>query len=194
MIHASQRSVENIDSEFKPEKFRELVVYICKKSEDDPTFGAIKLNKVLYYADFAAYRVLGKPITGAQYQKLHEGPAPQELLAARSVLINEGEARIETRPYFTGTQKRLVIEDGRDADLDMFAPAELPIVDEIIAYFHGKTAREVSDISHREPGWALAEDREIIPYETAWLSAEPISQDAKDKIEQAYTELMSNTD
>ena len=189
MIHASQRSVENIDFEFKPEKFRELVVYICKKSEDDPTFGAIKLNKVLYYADFAAYRVLGKPITGAQYQKLHEGPAPQELLTARSVLINEGEARIETRPYFTGTQKRLVIEDGRDADLDMFAPAELPIVDEIIAYFHGKTAREVSDISHREPGWALAEDREIIPYETAWLSAEPISQGAKDKIDSLVKSL-----
>ena len=189
MIHASQRSVENIDFEFKPEKFRELVVYICKKSEDDPTFGAIKLNKVLYYADFAAYRVLGKPITGAQYQKLHEGPAPQELLTARSVLINEGEACIETRPYFTGTQKRLVIKDGRDADLDMFEPDEVPIVDEIIAYFHGKTAREVSDISHREPGWALAEDREIIPYETAWLSAEPISQDAKDKIDSLVKSL-----
>ena len=194
MIHASQGSVETVDPEFKPEKFRELVVYICKKSEDDPTFGAIKLNKVLYYADFAAYRVLGKPITGAQYQKLREGPAPQELLTARSVLINEGEACIETRPYFTGTQKRLVIKDGRDADLDMFAPDELPIVDEIIAYFHGKTAREVSDISHREPGWELAEDREIIPYETAWLSTEPIGQDVEDEIDQTYLELTSNTD
>ena len=63
--------------EFEPDKFRELIVYICKKSEGDPTFGAVKLNKILYYADFAAYRILGKPITGAQYQKLREGPAPQ---------------------------------------------------------------------------------------------------------------------
>ena len=193
MIHASLETVETLAFEFKPEKFRELVVYICKKSEGDPTFGAIKLNKVLYYADFAAYRVLGKPITGAQYQKLREGPAAKELLTARRALINEGEAYIETRPYFTGTQKRLVIKDGRDADLDMFASDELPIVDEIIAYFHGKTAREVSDISHHEPGWALAEDREIIPYETAWLSTEPIGQDAEDEIEQAYITLTSKT-
>ncbi len=180
--------------EFEPDKFRELIVYICKKSEGDPTFGAVKLNKILYYADFAAYRILGKPVTGAQYQKLREGPAPQELLTARRALINEGEACIETRTYFTGTQKRLVINDGREADLEIFAPEELPKVDEIIAYFHGKTAREVSDISHHEPGWALAEDREVIPYETAWLSMEPIGQDAEEEIKEAYIALTSNAD
>ena len=51
---------------FNAEKFRELLVYVSKKCEDDPTFGAVKLNKILYYADFAAYRQGGKPITGAQ--------------------------------------------------------------------------------------------------------------------------------
>lgn len=178
---------------FQPDKFKELIVYISKKSTDDPTFGAVKLNKILYYADFAAYRILGKPITGAEYQKLREGPAPLELLKVRQALLNEGEACIEQRSYFTGTQQRLVIKDGREVNLEILEQQELSIVDEILAYFHGKTAREVSDMSHREPGWALAEDREVIPYETAWLSTEPIGQDAEVEISQAYDALTSNT-
>ena len=166
--------------EFKPDKFRELVIYIAKDSADDPTFGAVKLSKVLYYSDFAAYRLLGKPITGATYQKLREGPAPKELLDARSELIQSGAATVESRPYFTGVQKRLTISPAREPDKEIFAPGELELVDEVMAYFHGKTAREVSDYSHREPGWVLAQHRETIPYETAWLRSEFVGQEVEE--------------
>jgi hypothetical protein len=172
---AQQGSSSELKSfEFDEVKFRELVIYIAQNSTDDPTFGSVKLNKVLYYSDFASYRLLGRPITGAKYQKLLEGPAPRELLSVRDGLIQCGDAQIETRPYFTGQQKRLVIATGREANKEIFDPSELELVDEVIDYFHGKTAREVSDFSHREPGWVLARDRETIPYETAWLSGDPI--------------------
>ena len=166
--------------EFSDEKFRELIIYIARNSADDPTFGSVKLNKVLYYADFAAYRLYGKPITGAKYQKLTEGPAPRALLSARASLIASGDAEIEARPYFTGVQKRLVVRSDREPDREVFDPGELDLVDHIMEYFHGKTARDVSDFSHREPGWILTGDRETIPYETAWLSADPFDQDAED--------------
>ena len=166
---------------FDSGKFRELVVYVAKQSDDDPRFGAVKLNKILYYSDFAAYRQLGRPITGATYRKLSEGPAPAQLLAARRELIESGDASVEERPYFTGVQQRLVIKDRRNPDLEAFAPGELEIVDSVIEFFEGKTAREVSDFSHREPGWIIAGDREAIPYETAWLSSEPISQEAEEE-------------
>ena len=165
---------------FEPDKFRELIVYIAKQSADDPRFGAVKLNKILYYADFAAYRQLGRPITGATYRKLSEGPAPAQLLDARRELIESGDASLEERPYFTGVQQRLVIGDRRKPDLELFGPGELEIVDSVIDFFEGKTAREVSDFSHREPGWVIANDREVIPYETAWLSSEPISQELEE--------------
>ncbi len=165
---------------FNSAKFKELICYIAKQSEDDPAFGSIKLNKILFYADFAAYRDLGQPITGACYQKLREGPAPRELLAARDELIDSGDVHLEERPYFTGVQKRLAVSGRRVPDRELFEPAEVEIVDSVIRAFYGKTAREVSDFSHREPGWALAEDRETIPYETAWLSAGPLDQDAEE--------------
>ena len=167
-------------STFDEEKFRELLVYVARRSADDPTFGSVKLNKILYYADFAAFRLLGQPITGATYQKLHEGPAPRELLRCRAELIRSGKANIESVPYFTGIQKRLVITHGCEADTEIFNPQEIELVDQVINYFWGKTAREVSDFSHREPGWILSEDRETIPYETALLSAEPLDREVEE--------------
>ncbi len=165
---------------FNSAKFKELICYVAKQSEGDPAFGSVKLNKILFYADFAAYRDLGQPITGACYQKLREGPAPRELLAARDELVASGDIRVEERPYFTGMQKRLAVSRSRAPDRELFDPKEIEIVDSVIHAFYGKTAREVSDFSHREPGWALAEDREVIPYETAWLSSGPLDQDAEE--------------
>ncbi len=167
--------------EFDREKFKELIVYIAAESQDDPSFGAVKLNKILYYADFAAYRRFGKPITGAAYFKLREGPAPRELLVARGELIEQGRLRIEEQPYFSYMQKRLVLNEGSEPNPEFMKPEEQELVGEIINFFRGKSAREVSDYSHREPGWILAEDRADIPYESAWLSAEPVDQETEEE-------------
>jgi len=69
---------------YNEEKLAELILYVCHKSEADERFGATKLNKILFYSDFAAYRQLGQPITGADYQNLEEGPAPRKLPPIRS--------------------------------------------------------------------------------------------------------------
>ncbi len=37
---------------------------------DDPAGGAVKINKVLYFAECAHIRTYGVPITGVAYQKL----------------------------------------------------------------------------------------------------------------------------
>ena len=177
--------------EFDPKRLKELIVYVAAKAHDDPTFGAIKLNKILYYADFAAYRQLGKPITGAAYFKLREGPAPRQLLTARDELIEQGRLQVEERPYFTYTQKRLVLSEGCEPDPEFLRPEEQALVDEIIDFFWGMSAREVSDYSHREPGWILAEERADIPYESAWLSAEPIDQETEEAALRIGAELLA---
>ena len=88
---------------FNETKFRETVIYIAGKCAGDPTFDTIKLNKILYYADFAAYRQLGSPITGAEYRKYAEGPAPDCMVEQSRILVDAGDAAIEERVYFTGS-------------------------------------------------------------------------------------------
>ncbi|MCY4653980.1 MAG: Panacea domain-containing protein, partial [Dehalococcoidia bacterium] len=111
-------------------KFRELVLYIANRSQSDPLFGVVKLNKILYYSDFAAYRILGHPITGASYQKFNEGPAPQEMLGQRRVMVDSGDITVRNRPYFSGVQQCIV--PLRQADTEMFTHEELSIVDGVI--------------------------------------------------------------
>ncbi len=42
---------------FDMERFKELMVFVADTCIGDPTFLAVKLNKILYFADFMAYRV-----------------------------------------------------------------------------------------------------------------------------------------
>jgi hypothetical protein len=44
-------------------KLQELILYVAKMSEGDPAFGAIKLNKLLFYSDFRAFLDARKSIT-----------------------------------------------------------------------------------------------------------------------------------
>jgi uncharacterized phage-associated protein len=160
---------------FNKAKFKELLLCIASKSESDERFGSIKLNKILYYSDFFAYRLLGHSITGADYMNLSEGPAPKQLLTARAELKSEGLLDLEYRPYFNGIQQRPVAKRGCNEQL--FETNELSIVNQVIRGLWPFNGKEVSDISHREYGWKLTNESEIIPYRTAWLSSEPLAQD-----------------
>ncbi len=160
-------------------KFKELVVYLASKSEADPLFGDTKLNKLLYFADFLAYQHLGRPITGARYQKLQHGPAPRALLPIREELEREGAVRVE---HHGRALPRTVTVARRDANTDVFTPEELELVDEIIESLAGATAAEISELSHEQsPGWQLAEMHEDIPYESALISTEPPSSEVADR-------------
>jgi antitoxin SocA-like protein len=61
------------------EKFRELILLIAEWCQSDPRFGATKLNKLLYHADFSSFLTNGVPITGQEYFALPQGPAPRRL-------------------------------------------------------------------------------------------------------------------
>lgn len=161
--------------EYNDTKFKELVLYVSEKLFDDPKFGAVKLNKVLYFSDFLAFAKLGKPITGATYQKLKQGPAPKQLLPARHQLEANDDAEWVDRAYFGGyTQKRVIPK--RKADLSAFNADEIAIVDRVIDDLRDRSAAEVSALSHEAVGWRIAQLGQEIPYESALLSDEPLSE------------------
>ena len=154
---------------FNSEKFRELVLYVADRSTDDPWFGAVKLNKILYYCDFLAYARFLRSMTGATYMKLSEGPVPSELLRERRALLDEGLAEMRYQRVFRYMQQRLVpVREGHELG-HRFDDAERSIVAAVLDFFGPLSGREASDISHREMGWILAEDKEVIPYESALL-------------------------
>jgi uncharacterized phage-associated protein len=146
-------------------KFREMVLYVAARLRDDRSGGATKLNKVLYFADFAHVRRHGRPISGAEYQKLPQGPAPRRLRPVRQRLVVEGAAVVETEDFLGYELHRLVPR--READLSLFDKDERATLDKVLDDLDGMTSAHVSELSHQEPGWRLCNDGETIPYQMA---------------------------
>jgi hypothetical protein len=155
---------------YREDKLAELVLYVAKRTQGDRAAGATKLNKYLYFADFSAVRRLGRPITGADYQKLRFGPAPRRLTPVRERLLRGGDARLEERVDALGYVHSELIPL-REPRTDLFTPEELLLVDEVIEDLRERTATEVSALSHREAGWQLVGEGDSIPYELAFVLA-----------------------
>jgi hypothetical protein len=157
-------------------KFRELVLYISQKCANDPRFGATKLNKILFYSDFLSYALTGNPITGFEYQKLPNGPAPRRLLPVREAMVRDEELALQDITLSNGmTQKRTV--NLRNPKPELFGGREIALVDEVIQRLSPFNATEVSELSHQRVGWIAASDNETIPYETIFISNQPLTEE-----------------
>ncbi len=152
----------------KNSKLKELILYAAKRSYDDPFYGATKLNKVLFFSDFLAFKTLGQSITGHSYRKLEHGPAPAKFTEVRDEMIREGAAALQHTELNGLRQDRLI--HLRDPILTSFSGDEIAIVDEMIALLRNKSATDISEFSHRFIGWEIASMGEDIPYETVFIS------------------------
>jgi hypothetical protein len=150
------------------DKLAELILYVANRTLEDPAGGATKINKLIFFAEFARLRAYRQPITGAQYQKRPNGPAPRRVLPVRARLLECGDAELRQDEYFGYPIHRPV--PLREPDVSVFSDIERRTIARIISAFWGKTARELSELSHQEPGWKLVADGADIPYPTAFLA------------------------
>ncbi|HEX3531439.1 MAG TPA: Panacea domain-containing protein [Thermoanaerobaculia bacterium] len=149
------------------ERFKELILYVAQQSEGDSTFGATKLNKILFFCDFLSYRAYGEAITGQRYFKLPHGPAPRAIVPVLNEMIGQGDCVKVLRSRFGLPQETVFAR--REAKLEVFKPRDVALVDAVLRQLRDNDAKEVSDLSHEFIGWELAEDEEDIPYDTVFL-------------------------
>jgi Protein of unknown function (DUF4065) len=169
--------MKNRDSLADDKKMKELVLYLATKSEKDPRFSSTKLNKLLFYCDFAAFRRFGRSITGHSYQKLPFGPAPKAMLPILDRMKKDGECVEIEREHFGYTQKRVMAL--RPPKVSLLSSDELYLADRIVEDLWENNAAEVSHLSHDFIGWKAAGLNETIPYETVFVGdpATPVSDD-----------------
>jgi hypothetical protein len=162
-------------AEFNRGKFKELVLYLSQRSAADEGFGMVKLNKLLYRCDFEAYRLLGRSITGEQYEKQEFGPVARHLPIALDDLAASGYVVWLRIP--AGEFVRQVPDAREPADLSQFEAAELRIVEKALGDLAEFGGRKVSEWSHEQSsGWRAASIGEEIPYGSALISTEPLSE------------------
>ncbi len=166
------------DWTYEPRKFRELILFIAEKSADDGFFADTHMNKVLYWSDAYALQYLGRPITGARYQKLQGGPGAVALVPARRAMVGAGDVEVKK------VHKKTVTKARRKPDTTLFTDDELRLVERVIARIGGRPAEDVSDEAHKLiPGWKMMELKEDIPIGTQMLDTAPVAAPTKRRVE-----------
>ena len=142
---------------FNRDKFKRLVHYVIWRAGNRDWFGAVKLNKVLWFSDTESFAHAGASITGATYTRQQFGPVPKAIMPIREELAREGAIRIMRE----GRLERLTALT--KPDMQPFSPAEMAIVEwwiEHIATY--ETAQTISAKSH-DYAWQIASLGETLP-------------------------------
>lgn len=176
--------------DFNRGKFKELVLYLAQISEHegDEGFGMVKLNKLLYRADFEAYRLLGRSITGEVYEKQEYGPVARDLPIILDELAAAGRLRWQLVPRGDYTRKVPSMIEGPEAepDLRVFSPDEWAIVERARSELATHGGKSASDWSHEESvGWnVVPEYGQPIQYASTFFSTKPIPREDLERARQ----------
>jgi hypothetical protein len=160
-------------------KLRELILLISELSQNDPKFGAVKFNKLLFYCDFSAYLTHGTPITGQEYFALEQGPAPRQLVPITKKMKKSGELADQEILYFGHVQKRPIAL--RHANVSVFSSEQVSLIRQTIEDFRDKNATEISEQCHFFLGWRVAKNKETIQYSTALVGQRPPSPEESER-------------
>lgn len=159
--------------------------YVIARSQPEK-LGAIKLNKVLWYADLIFYRRHGRTITGAEtYVKRQYGPVPDRIVPTIAALEQAG--KIFTRNTETPVGIRREFLWMQKPDLGQFGPEEIDVLNEVMEWIcDGESAKSISEKTHD----ALWDETEIgghIPVGAGAIQAAEITPQAVDWARGAFT-------
>lgn len=147
---------------FDRARYKAMVLHFCK----DPGVPRTKLNKLMWFSDFQAFRETTTSISGLRYAHLPYGPAPDNHDTMLAWLTgDDGALRVDEGSQ--GSYEWELLVSGEAPDYSLFSNRELALLARIAERFKDETARAVSDLSHQEPAYQQTRNGEIISYEMA---------------------------
>jgi uncharacterized phage-associated protein len=154
----------NLTFEFRIEKLVQAIAYFSKAGVRDLT--KLKVAKLLYFADKEHLLEHGKPIIGDVYLCMDYGPVPSIALNEMSAAISRPEveltqesdasmfARVLNVKKLFCPHPRFEVKQGA-YDPSVFVDSEEKALRYTANVYGYKTARELVEITHREPTWVI---------------------------------------
>lgn len=155
------------------EKFKQVFLYILEKVGARPNVGMTVLYKFLYFIDFDYYEKYEKQLMGLTYFKNTHGPTPREFKIVIDDMIINGEIEDVKSNYFKYEQKKFLPRIL--PNLSLLNGQELEMIDDVLDRYGAKSASELSDLSHQDTPWKMAEDKEDLEYEYAFYRPDRFS-------------------
>lgn len=153
----------NEDIKYSPNKFKAMIHYIINKCGLNHNVGRTVIYKLLYFSDFDFYELYEKPISGERYIRKPQGPIPTHFLELKNELIEEGKIKETRTPiinYFKYNYSSM-----KTPDISLLNKAEITVIDDTINKISTMNSGQISDYSHGDLPWRIAEDNEELDYE-----------------------------
>lgn len=155
------------------EKFKQVLLYVLGKVGSRPNIGETVLHKLLYFIDFDYYEKFEENLMGATYIKNHHGPTSVELKDIIANMQKNGEIEAIKSKYFKYEQKKYL--PLKRPNLDKISAREIEHIDEVLARFSDKNAKEIENYSHDDIPWKAAEEGQPLSYESVFYRDERYS-------------------
>lgn len=152
-------------------RLKEAALYVMHAAKGFDYFGLVKLNKMLWRADFRSFLERKFPVTGRPYQKLEHGPAPVEMKPVLRDLETSGDIVFAE----TGVQNERRPVPTNPCHLSNLSPRDISYLDEAIAHYRTMTATATSRDSHGI-AWRTHSIGDQIPYDAAIFDDGPLPQ------------------
>ncbi len=163
-----------IDPKVKPDKLRQVLLYVLGEVGGKPNVGETVLYKLLYFIDMDYYEKYGRSITGLTYINNTFGPTPKNDFRA---LVNDmkkhNEIDIIENKFFNNTQKKYLAQ--AEPDLSHLNGQEIDHINEVLSRLGDKNATELSHLSHLDTPWLATKPKQPIDYQLAMYRVAPTS-------------------
>lgn len=124
-----------------------------------------KMNKLLFYTDFLAYRIMGKGMTGLSYKAITHGPVPLRWDRIYSFYDEINQEIVQFPDGRAGTK----LVSNLSPDKAIFSENEMEILEYVNERFKNETSSQISKTSHHEEAWLkYLNSDELINYEMAF--------------------------
>ncbi len=161
VIFKSERGAKNGYAQQSLYKVKNVLLFILDKCGE--VFNT-KMNKILFYSDFLAYKRYGMAITGLTYRAIDYGPVPE-----RWDLVYSYFDEIVQEPRSFGDKEGSVLVANGGFDEQVLTPAEVQILNEVCDKFSCYSSSKMTEISHNETAWRECVDgHRVIPFEYAF--------------------------
>lgn len=154
-------------------KFKEVLLYILGKVGSRPNIGQTALYKLLYFIDFDYYEKYEEQLIGATYIKNLYGPTPISFAKIINQMEEDGKIVEVKSKFFDKDQTKYI--PVTEADVSSLSGRELNHIDNEIERLAHFTAKQLSELSHKDTPWIVAKDKAIINYEHVFYRPEETS-------------------
>jgi transcriptional regulator with XRE-family HTH domain len=152
----------------KADKFRQILLHVLKKVGGKPNIGMTALYKLLYFIDFDYYEKYEDQLMGLVYLKNHHGPTPLLFEKLVDDMVKKGEVEIIKSKFYKYPQTKYLINPKVEPDLSILNGKEQEHIDWELQRLSDLTAKQLSELSHKDVPWVSAREGKPLDYESAF--------------------------